>query len=224
MLFSPFWHPLPQISCDRRRERAFLFLTVAGMEQHVANLSQALPGKVLLPDSHEYTESLDTYFSAQESQIKPACIVRPQTTEDVVTVLSLLVRANRLHGIGSLKFAIRSGGHACFAESANASDGVTIDLRGLNSIEVKKDYSQVSIGTGASWGEVYRTLDPLGLAVPGGRHSQVGVGGLTLGGKTTLSSISIRTAGSIVALPTLGRAWNSAHDDRLGEDLEVLEP
>ena len=162
------------------------------MEQLLSDFSQALPGKVFLPESQEYKESIDSYFSAQESQLKPACIVRPQNTADVVTVISRLVQVNQLHGIGSIKFAIRSGGHACFAGSANVSDGVTLDLRGLNSIEVNEDSSQVSIGTGASWGEVYRKLDSLGLAVPGGRHSQVGVGGLTLGGKTTTRSTSLR--------------------------------
>ena len=176
------------------------------MEQHVSDLSQALPGKVFLPESQEYKESLGTYFSAQESQVKPACIVRPQNTADVVTVLSRLVQANQVHGIGSLKFAIRSGGHACFAGSANAPDGVTLDLRGLNSIEVNEGSSQVSIGTGASWGEVYRTLDPLGLAVPGGRHSQVGVGGLTLGGKTTTRSTSLPISFGAVPFPALRRA------------------
>ena len=154
----------------------------------MSDLSRVLPGKVFVPGGQEYTESLNSYFSAQESQIKPACIVRPQNTADVVTVVAYLIQANQLSGIGSLKFAIRSGGHACFAGSANLTDGVTIDLRGLNSIEVDQGSLQVSIGTGASWGEIYRTLDPLGLAVPGGRHSQVGVGGLTLGGEDTISS------------------------------------
>lgn len=153
------------------------------MDQHVSNFSHALPGKVFLPTSQEYTESLNTYFSAQESHIEPACIARPQTSEDVTTIVRELVTANSLHGIGSVKFAIRGGGHACFAESANVSGGITIDLRGLNSIEVSEDRSQVSIGAGVCWGQVYRALDPLSLAVPGGRHSQVGVGGLTLGGK-----------------------------------------
>ena len=175
------------------------------MEQHLSDLSQSLPGKVFLPESQEYKESIDSYFSAQESQLKPACIVRPQNTADVVTVISRLVQANQLHGIGSFKFAIRSGGHACFAGSANVSDGVTLDLRGLNSIEVNEDSSQVSIGTGASWGEVYRKLDALGLAVPGGRHSQVGVGGLTLGGKNTTRSTSLRMAvGAVPFSPSRG--------------------
>ena len=157
----------------------------------MSDLSQALPGKVFMPDGQEYTESLNSYFSAQESQIKPACIVQPQTTADVASALSLLVRSNQTQGIGSLKFAIRSGGHGCFAECANASGGVTIDLRGLNSIEIEEEQSRISVGTGASWGQVYRELNHLGLAVPGGKHSQVGVGGLTLGGKCSVCSSQI---------------------------------
>ena len=162
------------------------------MEQHVARLSQALPGKVFLPKSHQYSESVSTYFSAQESEVKPACIARPHNTADVATIVSHLVQANQNSNFGFFKFAIRSGGHACFAGSANVSAGLTIDLRSLNSIEINEGSSQASIGTGASWGKVYRTLDPLGLAVPGGRHSQVGVGGLTLGGKSISLSVSIR--------------------------------
>lgn len=38
------------------------------------------------------------------------------------------------------------------------------------------------MGVGASWGDVYAFLDPLGLSVAGGRAAQVGVGGLTIGG------------------------------------------
>ena len=159
------------------------------MEQHVSALSSVLPGKVYLPGGEQYAESLNTYFSAQESQIQPACIVQPHSSADVVAAISYLVSANHRYGIGSLKFAIRSGGHACFAGSANVSNGVTIDLRRLDSIEIVEDSSLVWIGAGASWGEVYRTLDPMNLAVPGGRHSQVGVSGLTLGGKVTLSFI-----------------------------------
>ncbi|KAL8723135.1 MAG: hypothetical protein Q9181_007347, partial [Wetmoreana brouardii] len=152
------------------------------MEYYVSDLLQALPGKVFPPGAKEYEKSLYSYFSAQKSTLKPACIVCPHTSADVATIVSHLVQANQLQGIGSCKFAIRSGGHACFAGSANTSNGITIDLRGMNSIKVSEDHSQVCIGTGASWGEVYRTLDPMGLAVPGGRQSQVGVGGLTLGG------------------------------------------
>lgn len=80
------------------------------------------------------------------------------------------------------KFAIRSGGHATLASAASEENGVTIDLRGLDSLEVSKDRSSVSVGVGLSWANVYRVLDPLNLSVAGGRSGNVGVGGLTLGG------------------------------------------
>jgi hypothetical protein len=59
---------------------------------------------------------------------------------------------------------------------------VTLDLRGLNSIDLSEDGKTVQVGAGASWDEVYRRLDPLGHTVAGGRVAGVGVGGLTLGG------------------------------------------
>jgi FAD binding domain len=59
---------------------------------------------------------------------------------------------------------------------------VTIDLRGLDSIEVQTQNSSVSIGVGATWDVVYSTLEAHGLSAVGGRVAGVGVGGLTLGG------------------------------------------
>lgn len=78
--------------------------------------------------------------------MKPACVVRIQTTTDGVTIDSHLVQCNQLHGIGSTKCAIGSGGYACFARSTNEPGGVTIDLRSLNSIEVNKGFSEISSG------------------------------------------------------------------------------
>jgi hypothetical protein len=127
------------------------------MNQLLSDLSEAFGRKAYLPNDEKYNESINSYFSNQEKSMKPSCIV-------------------------SLKFAVRSGGHACFAGSANIDDGITIDLRGLNTIEVASDSTKVTAGPGVTWGELYRTLEPLGLAVAGGRQSSVGVGGLTLGG------------------------------------------
>lgn len=78
---------------------------------------------------------------------------------------------------------MRSGGHNYFADGAsNVENGITIDLRGLNAIDVHPGSEVASIGPGAKWEEVYAHLEPLGLGVVGGRAGQVGVGGLTLGG------------------------------------------
>jgi hypothetical protein len=44
------------------------------------------------------------------------------------------------------------------------------------------DGKSVEIGSGCKWEDVYRTLEPLGKTVVGGRFGDVGVTGLTLGG------------------------------------------
>ena len=157
------------------------------MAKVVSDLINALPDIVHLSDGQVYQNSLTSYFSLQESQVSPAAILRPQTTKQVALAVKILAAS-------STQFAIRSGGHCSFAGSANAQDGITIDLRDLNRIDVNKENFTVNVGTGASWGEVYRTLEPMGLSVPGGRHSQVGVGGLTLGG--WLLGYRINTASS----------------------------
>lgn len=59
---------------------------------------------------------------------------------------------------------------------------MTIDLRGLDSIEVNTQQSSVSVGVGATWDVVYSTLESYGLSALGGRVAGVGVGGLILGG------------------------------------------
>lgn len=64
----------------------------------------------------------------------------------------------------------------------NIEDGVTIDLSSLNDLCLSDDLKTISAGAGATWGEIYNLLDPMGLSVAGGRAGQVGVGGLTVGG------------------------------------------
>ncbi|PYH49332.1 FAD-binding oxidoreductase [Aspergillus saccharolyticus JOP 1030-1] len=126
--------------------------------------------------SAAYNASLASYFSQQESQLYPSCIVAPTTVEQVSTAVRYLTTNS------TCDFAVRSGGHQVFAGAANIANGVTIDLRGLDQIEVSDDYSTATVGVGATWGDVYAALDPLNLTAAGGRVSGVGVGGLTIGG------------------------------------------
>ncbi|KAL3953922.1 hypothetical protein ACCO45_011878 [Purpureocillium lilacinum] len=123
-----------------------------------------------------YSSSLNSYFSQQESELRPACIVAPKTPEDVANAVRVLSGDKKTladdgsdGGVwGGADFAIRSGGHAAHAGAANiGSTGVTIDLRGLNSIELSADKKTVSVGPGAKWGEVYGKLDELNLCVAG---------------------------------------------------------
>ena len=114
-------------------------------------------------------------------------MVTPKSVKDVssaVFVLSLL--STRTNFSAACKFAIRSGGHTPWPGSANIHGGVTIDMKFLNQVAVSPDQTVTSVGPGNRWIDVYLKLDAMGLALPGGRVAEVGVGGLILGGKSDL--------------------------------------
>jgi FAD/FMN-containing dehydrogenase len=103
--------------------------------------------------------------------------VEPTTSEDVSLIVKALAQCK-------VKFAVRCGGHNLNAGAANIDSAITINLRSMNQVTVSTATNLVSIGGGAKWGEVYPVLDTLGLATSGGRVSDVGVGGLSTGGRT----------------------------------------
>ncbi|KAL8897006.1 MAG: hypothetical protein Q9207_007434 [Kuettlingeria erythrocarpa] len=114
------------------------------------------------------------YWSTQEQSIRPACVLTPSSAPEVSVALKALA--------GSCRFAVKSGGHMAQAGAANIQGGVTMDLRNLNHSSISPDQSTVTIGPGLRWGQVYTLLAAYGLAVPGGRSAEVGVGGYRLGG------------------------------------------
>ena len=123
-----------------------------------------------------YIEWENTFWSQQQGQVYPFCIFQPQNAFEVSTALLILRREQ-------CPFAIRSGGHAAFAGASNIDGGVTFDMRALNSTLLSLDRKIAHVGTGAIWSSVYAALEPENLAVVGGRVSDIGVGGLTLGGE-----------------------------------------
>lgn len=135
---------------------------------------------VLLPGSTRYNESLESYFSPQAAAVRPLCFVTPQTVDEVSAVVKSLTTSGG-HG-DTANFAVRGGGHMWIPGASNSGGGVTIDLRGLNSVELSEDHSTVSVGGGTTWDLIYNKLDALSLSVAGGRVAGVGVSGLTLGG------------------------------------------
>lgn len=63
---------------------------------------------------------------------------------------------------------------------ANIQDGVTLDLRQLDTVEVKDGVAR--IGAGARWGAVYDQVQAQGLGITGSRSALGGIGGLALAG------------------------------------------
>ena len=136
-----------------------------------------LQAQVLVPSDADYTSRQDSYWS-NSAKIKPACIVRPRSADEVSIIIKTLVAAGE-------KFAVRSGGHTQYAGSNNIEAGVTIDLGSLNSTTFSEADETVDIGPGGCWREVYAELQKYGRIVAGGREGNVGVAGLILGGGNT---------------------------------------
>ncbi|KAL4988714.1 hypothetical protein BDW68DRAFT_176682 [Aspergillus falconensis] len=149
-------------------------------------LSSLLGPKVSFPHTEPYTTSVHSYFSQQNAALRPLCVVSPADTGEVATAIASIAQTSTLLNIADKSqchFAVRSGGHTSLVGGAsNIQNGITIDLSALNTIRLRDDRTTLSVGVGATWGEVYAYLDPLNLSVTGGRAAQVGVGGLTLGG------------------------------------------
>lgn len=107
----------------------------------------------------------------------PSCIIRPRSTKHLQKVIPRLVASN-------VSFTVRSGGHCPHAGAGNIDNGILIDLSYFDRLKYDKRKGVVEIGTGLRWGEVYTQLDAHQVTVVGGRVAHVGVGGLTLGGKS----------------------------------------
>lgn len=115
------------------------------------------------------------YWSAFQAMQRPSCLALPKSTSDVSVIMAVLT---------SLKapFTVKAGGHTAYTGGSNIDDGITIDLVHLNEIKVTDDRKTVSIGPGIRWVNVSTVLDPMNLAVLGGRDANVGGAGLLLGG------------------------------------------
>jgi FAD/FMN-containing dehydrogenase len=120
----------------------------------------------------------ERFYSAQQAELAPVCIIQPETAEQVSHAVNIIRDQE-------CAFAVKSGGHGQHAGSSSIHNGIVIDLIKLNNIELSDDKSTALIAAGNTWKDVYPILEEHGLAVIGGRHASVGVGGFTLGGTFT---------------------------------------
>ncbi|KAI0904666.1 hypothetical protein F4823DRAFT_614106 [Ustulina deusta] len=79
----------------------------------------------------------------------PACVVSPQSAEDVSGAITSLV-SQEPPLTSPFDQVVTQGGRV----HQNIADGVIIDLRALNTVEPSADKSTVMVGTGATWDAV----------------------------------------------------------------------
>jgi len=153
------------------RQGSFCFLT-----GHQCKSLQILYGKDLItPDDSLYANFTSAFWSSQQADREPRCILKAPTA----TSVSVAVLLSRLT---QCPFAVKSGGHAAFEDASNIEDGITISLEHLDDISLSSRADKVAIGAGNKWHRVYSYLADYDVAVIGGRAASIGVGGLTTGG------------------------------------------
>ncbi|OJI81203.1 hypothetical protein ASPTUDRAFT_203749 [Aspergillus tubingensis CBS 134.48] len=138
---------------------------------------------VLAPGQSAYENLNDSHSSATESEFEPGCIFCPRNTTDVSRFLSIVKPFTDREEI---RFAVRSGGQQTTHACANLDNGITVDLKLLQGIELREGI--VRIKAGERWGNVYNFLAGHGLAVAGPLSMESGIGGVALGGGLSLFS------------------------------------
>ncbi|CAI7658181.1 unnamed protein product [Penicillium viridicatum] len=116
-----------------------------------------------------------TVWDAKQQESQSACRVLPTTTEDVSSILRIILDT-------SCRFAVKGGGHARNADDSISVGGVTIDLQRMRSIEVSSDRSSAKLGSGHVLYSLFEGLERYNLSTVGGRVADVGLGGYALGG------------------------------------------
>jgi FAD/FMN-containing dehydrogenase len=138
---------------------------------NVARLREELDGELFVPDSPGY-EAVRRPANARFRDVRPRLVVRCGSAADV----ALAIRYAQDTGVHIVP---RGGGH-CFA-GRSSTDGIVLDLAGLNSVSVADD-GLATIGAGACLAQVYAALHAHGRTIPAGCGATVGIAGLTLGG------------------------------------------
>ncbi|PYI02033.1 D-lactate dehydrogenase [Aspergillus sclerotiicarbonarius CBS 121057] len=124
------------------------------------------------PASPEYAAI--RWAFARLPDVNPCVIVRPPTIPEAVTLVAFLI-AN------GIPFTVRAGGHDNFGRSFQ-DQGVTLDLRLINHVEIDPSGETVRIGGGALLGDVIPKLHEQGLMAATGTISVVGYVGWALYG------------------------------------------
>jgi hypothetical protein len=125
--------------------------------------------KLLFGDDQLETQSESTYsafvndfWSAQQREITPQCIFKPEKALDVST--SILISR-----LTQCPFAAKSGGHSAVPGGSNIEGGITISFEKLSKIALSADKKTVSFQPGHTWFDIYSALEKDNVAVIGGR-------------------------------------------------------
>ncbi|WP_425956712.1 FAD-binding oxidoreductase [Xylanimonas sp. McL0601] len=147
-------------------------VTLTGISTATEALRARLGDRVVPRDDPRFAQTAAVFVGGPDRT--PALLVRPQDADEVALALAVA----QDHG---LPVAVRSGGHS-LARFGLVEDGLVIDLRLLDDIELDADAGVGRAGGGARAGDYTVAAGERGLATGFGDTGSVGIAGLALGG------------------------------------------
>ena len=139
------------------------------------DLSAAINGKVVLPDSGGQFASAKSVFNTNFNGLTPAAVVTPASAADVQRAMAFAATHN-------LKVAPRGGGHS-YVGASTANGTMVLDLRQLpGDINYDAATGRVTVTPATSLYAIHQALAGAGRGIPTGTCPSVGVAGHALGG------------------------------------------
>ena len=137
-----------------------------------STLGAAVKGRVIGQDDPEYDTARTIVYGGVDP--RPAVIVKVADADDVAAVIGI-ARETRV------PLAVRSGGHSG-AGYGSVDDGIVIDVRALDGLDIDPVARTAWAGSGVTAGEYTAEAAKHGLATGFGDTGSVGLGGLITGG------------------------------------------
>ena len=140
-------------------------------EFSIDRLRDAVTGAVIGPRDADYDAMRSVVYGGIDPQ--PAVIVRVAGAEDIATVIEVATATG-------LPLAVRSGGHSGSGHST-VDDGIVIDVRDLNELDIDPVARTAWAGSGVTAGQYTTAAAEHNLATGFGDTGSVGLGGLITG-------------------------------------------
>jgi FAD/FMN-containing dehydrogenase len=140
--------------------------------EQMDDLASRVEGRVLRPADGGWDDAVLLWNGMVATT--PSVVVQPVSARDVAVAVGFA----RDHGV---LLSVKGGGHN-IAGTAIGEGGLTLDMSHMRDVTVDTDAKLAHVGPGCRLQDVDRATQEHGLATVLGFISEVGVGGLTLGG------------------------------------------